>query len=404
MGFLFYRKPSHGLGITQHGRGNASAPLFVNPQAAQAVSTALNPSRSLPLFVSPASAIATSVALNPSFNSFNPSTGAFIGGSNGAVPLLFDAAVLHVSDLAWRNNKLANYDPAVKTGWIYSDPTKTGGVTPSSALYRDGLHVDLAYWQNTVKSFNGDPLFEGRIVGANLGAESPTPEFGSFITSPCRSLWVWNRRKMTNFTAVGDTTSPAGLTWNAGNNAAYKMGQGIGFSNADGRGLVSTGSGFSNDADFFNEFVPVYSGDVQGVTESRIGSVGSYWSPTAAEYDFLVYWHGFDNGTIPQVAVTTWTKLATDPISSFTQIGQQLSGVIGNSHAAPLIGSVGGLFGQNYNQSRSTDIFHWEWGWACWDPALGSGAEDPFGVLTNRVLFEGGYRILAENGNLIDFD
>lgn len=330
------------------------------------------------------SATGTSTA---TVTAFSPSTGAFIGGSNGAIPIAYDAAVIYASDNTtlpkWRDVfALKNTSPGNYPEWIYSDQSKNGTIPSpwTGAKYTFDTYCDLAIWQNSVLSFNGDPMFQITMIGDNLGHSAPIAQLRGPITG-VRSLWVWHRRKMAGWTAVGDATSPAGTSFNSGQAKSYKLGGAAAFNTSNGRASLEVSSGSGHSGQYEYEFTPIVGSTAYGVSGSVPGNITPIWDVGAPEYDHISYWHGYTTGGVDHVAVRNWRKLSTDPISSFTELGTVADAALPGTVPTPMFGNVTGLTGLNMNQSFSTNQSYYVWGWAAWNPLQDASSADPFGVL-----------------------
>lgn len=308
--------------------------------------------------------------------SYTASTGAGIGGSSGAAPMVrcWDAADRYTSDTQWRAKFASKASLGGRSNWIYSDNTKDGtgtyNATPaSSAQYDDGVYIDLAVWQNTVQHA-GLPTFKHRVVGANVGSSAPVPNVATRLTAGVGEGWIWFRRAMPNWTNVGDANSSAGLSFNATQNASLKFGGFFTYSSGRAGLVTSNGSGHTANIEIENN-----PGNTNGLSESFGGfNITNEWSSGAGFIDYLISARQLvgGNGHV-WAGLTAWER----PMGSahYSRISGRLIGDTLGSSGFNIQEFVHGIL--NMNQSFLTEEAFYQWAHAAWDRASNS---DPFGV------------------------
>lgn len=325
----------------------------------------------------------TTAASSPAINT---TTGQYIGDSNGAIPSAFDWFDRYADDAEFRT-KIAHYgsNTPADTLSTYDDPTKWGTAPDnSSALYGDGRWPDLCEISASVTSaIDGAKMLDVRIVGANNGASSPTPNLSIGLPYHHAHVWLWRRwRAKAPFTQVGDADSTDGIAFNNGTspyssaqNPAFKESMAVNYPNGwSSRGAYEVANGTGKTVDL--SFTVNYGAGAVGIAETNIGTYTTQYSDDL-EYDTLIQFT-IDGANL---TATVWQKKASDPNSSFAKIGDTLTGNTGANPTAS-IASVSVLC-LNYNQSRATDLHCYTPGWAVFDGANpnADGSDDPFGVL-----------------------
>lgn len=317
-----------------------------------------------------------------SAGAFNPATGAFIGGSNGAVPIGYDAASMYVSDNGTAprfRDVVANKNLVANPEWIYADASKNGNASMGSAKYTFDVNADLCVWQNVVQSFDGSAMWKCTIIGDNLGHSAPCPQLRGPIASPCRSLWAFNRHLFAGLTAVGDATG-AGATFNIPQASAIKIGPSASLSSGDGRAGLEMSSGSGHSGQYESEFQPLISGSGYGISTTN-GPIDPIFDVGAPEYDHLCYFHGYTILGVDYVAVRIWRKVSSDPVSAYTELGSVAVHALLALVPTPLFGNMTGLTTLNVNESFNTTQDYYTSMWAFWNPDQDVLSADPMGVL-----------------------
>lgn len=385
MGFLFKK-----IFGKYHGTGSESGPVGLNPSVAISSSTAMTPVLNIARLLSPSVAISSSTARTPALTSegvVNPSTGQYIMGTNGALPIYFDYAAKHASDTVWRNNYIHNSLPT------YSNPSKAGGVggnnklDASKNLHGDGRFPDLVELVSTPDPTFGpnfaEPVFEFTLPGINAAGETPTAELSGVMQDGVNyyECILLRRRAFCStpkFTTIGDATG-AGATYNLSQGKGFKIGSYTSFysgrSGLEGsNGRLDGGGNPIMDYDFVDLPGP----DVNTGTGLNINVLASgselYDGNLYVEAVHVEQWNRTSDNT-NWTAVTYYRR--PDGSSTWAQIGQRA--------VAPLNVLIRQFeythTGLNYNQSRLTSLKWWLTHSATFIPTLGGLNVDPAGFL-----------------------
>lgn len=415
MGFLFKRKPAHGLGTTEHGTGTPSDSHTALPLAARSTSFAINPSitignnvtaipnsaisistaRSPSIVIgsvtrTPSPAVSTSVAINPVINgaAINPTNGQYIMGTNGAIPYYFDYAAKWTSDSNWRTNAISTSLPT------YSNPALAGGrggnnkLDAAPYLHGDGRYPDLVARVTSPDASFGpqfnEVCFEFTLPGINNAASTPTAELAG-VTPDGTDYYnaiIMRRRAYCStpeFTAIGDATSGTGISFNAGQSSAYKNGPYVTY--YSGRGGLQAGNGQIIGGHPSASYDLVHNPNGGGSYGLQDISIGVNYGPEM--YDGNLYidavhieqWNRASDNT-DWLAATYYIRL--DTTSTWTQVSPRIVG----TGVTPILRIFEyNLTHLNYNESRSTPLKMWITHLAAFIQDQGGLSVDPAGFL-----------------------
>jgi hypothetical protein len=384
MGFLLRKRNTHG-GVPVPSPQTRIAPVaaaysYVNTALAianQIVTTsvaiatsvardAIRTIGSLPQSVTTAIAISTSTARTPTANlntgTVNNTTGQYIMGTDGSLPLYFDRAAKWTSDSQWRANAIHN---SLNT---YSDPSKAGGVGGSNqlgsnkTLHGDGRFIDLIARVATPDAAFGpnfsEPCFEFLFPGANQYSSTPTGNLAAVMNDAVDvyNVFLLRRRAYCStpeFTAVGD------------GDAAFNATQGAGFKDGPyatyygGRAGLQSGNGQLSGGHPISNFDLVHI--TTGAGSGGLADISFGVNSGAERRDGFLYLDAvYIEQWIRASDSTTWCAATfyrrPDNSSTWQQISPR---IVGQTISQYVRTFELHLTSMNYNQSRSTPLKWW---------------------------------------------